>query len=252
MAGLGVSRYRRRFDGLACPLTAMAIGWGIVVGWGATAAAVELERGRPPEGRVDFDIPAQPLSAAIDAYATASGVALLYEQNVVAGIRSNAVSGPLVPDAALRLLLQGTGLQVLYAAPNTFTLVPGAASRANGLPLEYVRYYAAIQSDVENAFCRRRETRPGPYQVAIRFWIAPSGDVRQPELLNSTEDIARDRAVIDQLHWLRIREPPPPNMPQPVTMMIAPRPPEATGDCGFPAPIDPRQAARQTAAGPGR
>jgi hypothetical protein len=47
---------------------------------------------------------------ALDAYAAATGLQVLYDGALAAGRRSNAVSGVLMPDVALRVLLEETGL----------------------------------------------------------------------------------------------------------------------------------------------
>ncbi len=59
---------------------------------------------------VNFDIPAQDLSAALSEFARQSGQQLLYAPDIVAGRRAPAVSGPLSPLQALDQLLEGTGL----------------------------------------------------------------------------------------------------------------------------------------------
>jgi len=59
---------------------------------------------------IDFDIAAQPLDKALDAFGNASGIQIFYETSVTAGHRSTAVKGTLAPMTALRTLLRETGL----------------------------------------------------------------------------------------------------------------------------------------------
>ena len=54
------------------------------------------------EQRIAFDIPAQPLDAALASYFRATGVQLLYDSALTAGRRSGAVRGNFTPRGALR------------------------------------------------------------------------------------------------------------------------------------------------------
>jgi outer membrane receptor for ferric coprogen and ferric-rhodotorulic acid len=56
-----------------------------------------------------FDIPAQPLSSALQAFAVQANVQLLYVHAVVAKKRGNEVRGNFDKHAALALLLRDTG-----------------------------------------------------------------------------------------------------------------------------------------------
>ncbi|MBN9342005.1 MAG: STN domain-containing protein, partial [Comamonadaceae bacterium] len=59
-----------------------------------------------------FDIPAQPLPEALARFAAQSGAQLVYPPGLVQGRRSSAVQGTLDAEAALRQLLQGSGLEL--------------------------------------------------------------------------------------------------------------------------------------------
>ncbi|MDC7789448.1 hypothetical protein PQJ75_16910 [Rhodoplanes sp. TEM] len=54
---------------------------------------------------LSFDIPAQDLDRALDAFGTVTGVQILYETALVANRRSGAAAGVLDRDAALRRLI---------------------------------------------------------------------------------------------------------------------------------------------------
>jgi hypothetical protein len=181
-----------------------------------------------------FDIPAQPLMAALDAYGAATGLQVVYDGALVAGRRSNAVRGRMAPDAALRSLLDGTGLVVVYAAPDVFSLLPARAMPPADMRRigDYLPYLAAVQGSIEAAFCRQPLTAPGAYRIEFSFWIDPVGRVSRAQLLGSTGERARDRTIAGLLDGLAIDRPPPPDMPQPVVMAISPRGPAETGDCG--------------------
>jgi hypothetical protein len=193
----------------------------------------DLQNATTPEARLRFDIPEQPLTTALDAYAAATGLEVLYDSNLAAGRRSTIVRGVLVPDVALRVLLEGTGLTVLYAE-HAFAVVPRPSRlQSNSTnPTDRIPYLAIVQGSVERVFCNHPETRPGQYRLALRFSIGAGGEVLQPQLLSSTGDPQRDGLIADLLSGLSIERAPPPDLPQPITMIVSPRPPVQTGDCG--------------------
>jgi len=69
-----------------------------------------------------FDIPAQPLPAALKAFAEQAHMQLLYVYNVVAEGRSNAVRGELERHEALDELLRGTGFEAAYVSDTEVTI----------------------------------------------------------------------------------------------------------------------------------
>src|SRR5262245_4869061 len=72
--------------------------------WAMTGAAVA--------DSLRFDIPAQPMPAALKAFAAQAKMQLLYRYDAVRGATANAVIGDYERRAALQLLLQGTGLEI--------------------------------------------------------------------------------------------------------------------------------------------
>jgi hypothetical protein len=185
------------------------------------------------ETPIGFEIAAQPLAPALDAYSAATGLEVLYDSNLANGRLSTSVSGVLVPDVALRVLLEGTGLTAFYTE-NAFAIVPappGAQQPHGMVPSEHLPYLAIVQAAIESAFCRQAETVPGHYRLALQFRIGTSGEVLYPQLLSSTGDRERDRTITELLRNLRIEQGPPPGMRQPLTMLVSPRPPSQSGDC---------------------
>ncbi|MEJ0038324.1 MAG: secretin and TonB N-terminal domain-containing protein [Gammaproteobacteria bacterium] len=85
-----------------------------------------------------LDIPAQDLGNALNALAAAANEQVLFSKEVVAGLRSTAVKGEYTTDAALGLLLQGSGLEaartlsgvLLIRAKSARSQKPEAAARA--------------------------------------------------------------------------------------------------------------------------
>ena len=87
-----------------------------------------------PSGQSDggqpmaFDIPAQPLTSALHSFAETSGLQVSFPSDMAAGVSSPGLSGSYTPEAALQLLLSGTGLTHRFTDPATVTLVPGPAA----------------------------------------------------------------------------------------------------------------------------
>lgn len=71
-----------------------------------------------------FQIPAQSLATALQAYGQRAGVQVLYESELAAGRQSVAVEGEYASDRALKLLLSATDLEVHYIRPDAITLSP--------------------------------------------------------------------------------------------------------------------------------
>ncbi|WP_266168092.1 TonB-dependent siderophore receptor [Dyella subtropica] len=79
---------------------------------------------------MDFAIPAQPLSTALFAFGKRANVQVLTAGHVVAGLRSTGVQGSFTADAALSLLLEGTGLGFEYIDEGTVVVRPLPAAVA--------------------------------------------------------------------------------------------------------------------------
>ncbi len=96
--------------GLACP--------------GAGARAAGLRR--------QFDIPAQPLGAALDEFARQADVTLLFSSSLVSHGRTEGVHGELAVTTALGQLLGGTGLAFRLVSPSAIAIIesPSLATAA--------------------------------------------------------------------------------------------------------------------------
>jgi Secretin and TonB N terminus short domain len=214
------------------------------------AAGIADDKAARPGEPSTFHIPGQPLDLALQAYSRASGVQVLYESELAAGRRSAPVEGSLTPEAALQALLAGTDLVVRYTSSNAITLSRWSEDRdpagrdfppSHALPnidmtldpLQVVvpaeaagdearlhAYGEAVQSDIQNALKRNATTRSGSYRVAVKLWIDAARIVQKTELLQSTGDPQRDIAVSGALRGLVISRAAPPNLPQPVRVVI--------------------------------
>lgn len=71
---------------------------------------------------VSYSIPAGPLGAAINQFATASGVIVSFANEEIAGLRSEGLQGSYELEQGLAHLLQGSGLQVQQAGAKHYML----------------------------------------------------------------------------------------------------------------------------------
>lgn len=110
------------------------------------------------DDQVRFEIAAQPLADALDAYSAATGLEVFYDGALVAGRDSRFIQGLLEPKAALRELLAGTGLTARNTGMRSFTLVPSASIRVAGATDQ--SYFARLQKEVSRALWAT--PRPGP------------------------------------------------------------------------------------------
>jgi catecholate siderophore receptor len=101
---------------------------------GGVAATLPLKR---------FDIPAGPLSAAIEAYEKATGltVKVVLPEGTLAGFQSHGVTGLYREDDALRKILDGTGLN--YRADDATTMIVGVQAR------DTVSVTAPVAADID-------------------------------------------------------------------------------------------------------
>jgi hypothetical protein len=233
---------------------------------GLSAAAPTAFAAPDNEATVDdwvaFDIPAEPLADALNAYGAAAHTQLFVDAELTSGRRSAAVRGRFTLEAALQSLLVGTDLIARPIGDKGFTLVRpslrdtgtgelcAARSPISPSVLRFIDYSAAVQSAVQARLCRREETRPGTYRTLIRLWIDGSGAVLRAALLTSTGDEQRDAALSSALQALTVGEPPPPGLPQPVTLLLAPGIAPLAGDCLVGQPEQRRADAELGGGGP--
>ncbi|MBN3726021.1 TonB-dependent siderophore receptor [Burkholderia sp. Ac-20379] len=84
-----------------------------------------------------YDIPAQRLDRALNAFARQSGAQLLFAPSLAERHTSQAVQGPMTPAAALARMLSGTGLRANATGADTFTIdaAPAGASPGAAAPV---------------------------------------------------------------------------------------------------------------------
>src|SRR3546814_5020260 len=71
-----------------------------------------------------FDIPKQPLSAALKAFAEQADMQLLYRSETINGATVRPLKGELDKRQALQRLLEGTNLEAVYSADDAATIRP--------------------------------------------------------------------------------------------------------------------------------
>lgn len=169
---------------------------------------------------IEFDIPAQSLEQALDAYSTLAGVQIVVDANLVSGLRSTVVKGTFAPPVALSILISGTGLAVHTIDDQgvTFVRAPYALSASVG---RFERYSAAIQETLRSTLCQRPETAPGSYRALMRLWINNKGAVFRSELVTSSGSEVRDAELSKAMQTL-IPGQPPDGLPQPITLLVTP------------------------------
>jgi TonB family protein len=199
------------------------------------APALAAGPGADADRRLAFDIPEQPLVSALNAYGAVTQLSVFYDGALAVGRRSTAVKGVFAPQEALRRLLQGAAFVAEGIESGTVSIRIEAETPAEQLAAVkkrsagFASYLGLIQASVRNALCRTPTTQPGAGDLLVRFWIDSSGRVARAELLTSTGQAAEDVADATALQAIEIGQPPPAQMPQPVTMMILPRNSGAAG-----------------------
>ncbi len=147
----------------------------------------------------------------------------------IAGRRSVSVQGEFTRAGALQGLLAGTGLAARFVGDRGFTLVSlrsaeadtDSSRRAWPVNPRFNAYSAVLQAALRSALCRSEETRPGSYRFLGRLWISRLGAVSRAELVTSTGNDVRDAALLSALQGTALGEAPPPDLPQPVTLLLA-------------------------------
>jgi TonB family protein len=182
-----------------------------------------------------FDIVSQPLADALDAYGAVTGRSVFSDASVVAGRTAAAVRGVYAPEVALHMLLENTGLTMNYAQvgrtdafvlrvlePQPSTALPSSDGAAVDAQWQR-RYGGLVQTRIWEAFCNIPLIEPGDYGTVVRFGVDPAGHVTDVRLLHGTGDRDRDAAVAITLQHVQLDAPPPPDLPQPIYMVILPR-----------------------------
>ena len=202
--------------------------WGIFVLLFVLVAGASLgvAQSAPTNRPIEFNISAQPLSSALMAYGEASGFEVIYKTSLVEHTRSGEVVGVLMPSDALRILLDGTGYVARAIEPGVFTVVqaPTDAIDAVREPDVALRrrlepYFSTIQPLISKALCRTHRMPMEVHEAVVQFWLGSNGVIARAEVVKNNGELADDQTSTVPLlgTWVPA---PPPDMPQPVTMIV--------------------------------
>jgi TonB family protein len=214
-----------------------------------TAALTNLPSGRSSDDKPGavfaFDIPAQPLDGALNQYAGITGQPAVFRSSLVAGRTASPVRGMLTAKEALQAMLGGTGLEVervhaggvdafvlrLTDMGDVASLAPYAASPAVPAGSGWTEYDARVQQSVWQMLCTNPLTASGDYRALLRFRIDEAGKLGQAQLLTSTGQPRRDAILLQLMQRVRVGAPPPPDLAQPITLLLLPRGATSGGRC---------------------
>ena len=185
-----------------------------------------------------YDIPAQPVAQAIAEFATVSGVSIIYRQSLAGDRQSTPLSGVYAAPAALRRLLEGTGLSARFTGPSSAIIfiegqppptdrsTSGAAAGLGQLHLDMAEVRAPRRVGISNPgafnhYARRvqaeifdRLKRDGAYEgrsfrIEIAVTVDPAGRIAEVGLLRASADPEWDARVRSVLTGMRLSSPPP-------------------------------------------
>lgn len=118
----------------------------------ATSSVVAADADPRP---ADYDIQSQSLDKALVDFSLKSGVQVVADGKLTAGLKSSGVSGHYAPEQALQKLLAGTGLTVLSSKNGTVTLEKTATAapepQSSGTTLPTVTVSATADAELSDA-----------------------------------------------------------------------------------------------------
>lgn len=213
---------------------------GVLMAMAAMGAAARAEVNQSSAADnvpIRFDLRIQPLEGALAIFAELTGYSVLVSSALTAGRQAAAVEGLFGPRDALLRLVAGTGLQIRYVGAKAFTLVPASSAAHQGTPApgddrvapDRSSYAADLQSSITRLLCTVQPEAFGRYRLGVQLWFAENGKLRDARLLESSGVKARDAVVLSALRGLEVAALPP-DLPQPVTILLTPRP-DPAGDC---------------------
>jgi hypothetical protein len=162
----------------------------------------------------------------------------LYDSGISRNLQSTSLKGEFTTADALQMLLAGTSLSARAIAQDAVTIEPlsqESVSQTNLGPAPekspHNRYFGLIQASLVRAFCKGNQLRPGGYRAVLTFQIAATGEIRQPRLIGTTGNDGRDRMIARTLYGMSVGSPPPPDLQQPIMMVILPQSSGHSLDC---------------------
>jgi TonB family protein len=225
--------------------------FGLACGLLSEEERAALAQPAPPRDQTyPFAIPPQRLSSAVEAFAVATGIQVIYDRPVGGELRSPGMQGQSTAAQGLAQILAGSGLRAQFTDARDVVLEPINAmpAAAPALPPEIAKgpslsldtlevqapttveivssgfdrqfYRGQIESRVHQALAQNPATAKGPYETILTLWIAPSGRLARAVIARSSGNTDRDRAIVQTLVNFQLDGPAPTDMPQPISVGV--------------------------------
>jgi protein TonB len=82
-------------------------------------------------------------------------------------------------------------------------------------------YGGVIKDEIQQRLADDPKIRSGSYSVRVRIWVKRNGEIERANLVGSSGDRERDRAIEQVLaRMTQLPQPPPADMPQPINLKI--------------------------------
>lgn len=176
---------------------------------------------------ITFEIPSQSLAQALERFSIATGIDVFFNATMAERRQSSPVIGSFTPQAAIRMLLSGTGYVARASAPGSIAIVRHDAGARDAAPADhstrYEAYFSQIQEKVDQVLRTWPETATATADMLLRLWLKSSGDVARAELLalKGDDNLYVNRSIANLISKSKFAAPPA-GMPQPVTLLILP------------------------------
>lgn len=133
-------------------------------------------------------------------------------------------------EEALVRLLAGSGLRARFTSGGAIVITPEAAptmtlsplhvaggSRLAGPDARFLAYVAVVQRDLD-ALLQANDVAKGSYKIRLKIWLDRAGTVARSEVIASSGRSDRDAAFALALSGAHISEPPPEDLPEPLSI----------------------------------
>jgi len=88
----------------------------------------------------------------------------------------------------------------------------------------YAWYAGLLKNEILGELNALEEVRAGSYSIVVRLWVRPDGSIERVQVVQSSGNRERDRAIEAALSKIeRLSQAPPADMPQPVSLRIVSR-----------------------------
>lgn len=198
-----------------------------------------------------FEIPAQPLEAALQQLGREAQIDILYENGVVEQRPSTRVSGRLSPQEALARLLMGTGLTYRFTSANGALVFPperpplalaepgdgseGAprmvldVMRVRATPIvggrpsrSFTVFGTAVTRQINRSLSSDPLLMARTFSAELAVSIGPDGTVSEGRMSRTSADREVDARILDIVRAMRF-EAPPHDLPQPIRIELVGR-----------------------------